>query len=363
MDKRIWRNYDFSLLGATALLVMYGVAMVYSASHTIDVIQRYAVRQAIFAVVGLAVGLLVTVIDYRLLDAFSVPLYALIVALLFAVFAIGQITFNAQRSIDLGIVHLQPSELSKPLLIVVLAAFLSKREGKSGQLSTLILSALLIAVPVALIYKEPDLGTSLVLVFVWLTMVFASGIHLAYVGLFFGAGVVAVPLAWLTMEDYMRRRLVVFLNPASDPQSYYNIQQALYAIGSGGWLGKGFLKGTQSQLHFLLVQHTDFVFSVLCEELGILGALLLFILLVVLLLRMLGAAKLARDSFGRLICIGVAAWVFFQCAVNIGMNLNLLPVTGLPLPFISYGGSSLMTLLAAMGLIQSVLLRHRKIEF
>jgi rod shape determining protein RodA len=161
----------------------------------------------------------------------------------------------------------------------------------------------------------------------------------------------------------MRRRVITFLNPASDPQSYYNIEQALYAIGSGGWFGKGYLKGTQSQLHFLLVQHTDFVFAVLCEELGIAGALALFALFLTVLLRTLHAARLARDLFGRLLCAGVAGWVFVQCVVNIGMNLNLLPVTGLPLPFISYGGSSLMTLLAAMGLVQSVRLRHRKIEF
>ncbi len=155
----------------------------------------------------------------------------------------------------------------------------------------------------------------------------------------------------------------MFLNPESDPQSYYNIKQALYAIGSGGWFGKGYLKGTQSQLGFLLVQHTDFVFSVICEELGMLGALVLFILFAVILLRILGVAKLARDTFGRLICTGIAAWFFFQIAVNIGMNLELVPVTGLPLPFISYGGSSLVSMLTAIGLVQSVLLRHRKIEF
>jgi rod shape determining protein RodA len=153
------------------------------------------------------------------------------------------------------------------------------------------------------------------------------------------------------------------LSPESDPQSYYNIKQALYAIGSGGWFGKGYLEGTQSQLGFLLVQHTDFVFSVICEELGMLGAMILFVLFAVVLLRVLRAAKLARDAFGRLICTGIAAWFFFQIAVNIGMNLNLVPVTGLPLPFISYGGSSLIPMLAAIGLVQGVLLRHRKIEF
>jgi rod shape determining protein RodA len=363
MDRRIWTNYDLVLLGATLLLLIYGVAVIYSASHTIDAVRDSATRQAIFAAVGLLVGLAIASIDYRLLDSFSIPLYALIVILLFAVFLIGQITFNAQRSIDLGIIDIQPSELSKPIMIVVLAAFLSRREERPSHLPTLVLSALLVAVPVLLIYKEPDLGTALVLIFIWLSMVFASGIKLLYLGLLSGAALVAVPFTWLSMEEYMRSRIVTFLNPSSDPHSYYNIQQALYAIASGGWVGKGYLKGTQSQLHFLLVQHTDFAFSVLCEELGLIGALLLFVLLATVLLRTYAAAKVARDSFGRLICTGVAAWIFFQCAVNIGMNLNLLPVTGLPLPFISYGGSYLVTLLAAMGLVQSVRLRHRKIEF
>jgi rod shape determining protein RodA len=363
MDRRIWRNYDFVLLGTTLVVLILGVAMIYSASHAIPLIKDYAQRQAIFAAVGLFVGLIVTAVDYRLLDAFGIPIYILIVLLLLAVFVIGQITFNAQRSIDLGVIDLQPSELSKPLMIVVLAAFLSKREDQSNQLATLILSTLIVAVPVVLIYKEPDLGTSLVLIFVWASMIFASGIELIVLGALFGGGVVAVPLVWLSMENYMRQRVLTFFNPTSDPQSYYNIRQALYAIGSGGWFGKGYLQGTQSQLHFLLVQHTDFVFSVLCEELGMLGAFGLFLLLAVILFRTLRAAKLARDSFGRLICTGIAAWLFFQCTVNIGMNLNLLPVTGLPLPFVSYGGSSLLTILAAMGLVQSVVLRHRKIEF
>jgi rod shape determining protein RodA len=276
---------------------------------------------------------------------------------------IGQITFNAQRSIDLGIIDLQPSELSKPLLILVLAAFLSKREGQGRQLVTFVFSFALVIVPVVLIYKEPDLGTSLVLIFVWGVMVFASGMNLLMLGLMATGAVGSVPLVWLSMEDYMRQRVVTFINPASDPQSYYNIRQALYAIGSGGWFGKGYLQGTQSQLHFLLVQHTDFVFSVLCEEMGLVGGLALFVLLGLILVRTLRAAKLARDTFGRLICTGIAAWIFFQCAVNIGMNLNLIPVTGLPLPFVSYGGSALLTLLAAMGLVQSVLLHHRKLEF
>jgi rod shape determining protein RodA len=363
MDKRIWHNYDFVLLAVTLALLAYGVAMIYSASHNIPPVAGSAVRQAIFAAGGMFLGLVITAIDYRLLDAFRVPIYTLVVVSLIAVLFLGQTTFGAQRSIDLGIVNVQPSELSKPLMIIILAAFFANRGEKIGRLSTVLLSALLVAVPVFLIYKEPDLGTALVLIFVWAVMVFAAGTNLLHLGLLAGGAAGTIPIVWLAMQEYMRRRIVTFLNPDSDPQSYYNIKQALYAIGSGGWFGKGYLKGTQSQLRFLIVQHTDFVFSVICEELGMLGALALFALLALVLLRMLRAAKLARDTFGRLICVGIAAWLFFQIAVNIGMNLNLLPVAGLPLPFISYGGSSLVPMLAAIGVVQSVLLRHRKIEF
>jgi rod shape determining protein RodA len=363
MDRRTWRNYDFVLLGATLVVLVLGIAMVYSASHAIPAIDDAALRQAIFAAVGLVVGLVVTAIDYRLLDAFGIPLYVLTVLMLLAVFVIGQIRFNAQRSINLGIIDLQPSELSKPLIILVLAAFLSRREDHHSSWATLALSVIIVAIPTVLIYKEPDLSTSMVLIFVWGVMIFASGINLLALGVLVGGGVAAIPLVWLSLEDYMRGRVLTFINPAGDPQSYYNIRQALYAIGSGGWFGKGYLKGTQSQLHFLLVQHTDFVFSVLCEELGLVGAIGLLALLAVILFRTLRAAKLSRDSFGRLICTGVAAWIFFQCMVNIGMNLNLLPATGIPLPLVSYGGNSLLTILASMGLVQSVVLRHRKIEF
>jgi rod shape determining protein RodA len=363
MGRRFWHNYDFVLLGAVLLLLIYGVAVVYSASHDISSISNAALRQAVFAALGLATGFALTAIDYRLLDAFSAPAYVLMIVLLIAVFVVGQINFNVQRSFDLGIVDLQPSELSKPLMIIALAALFSRREERPVQLPTILLSVLLVAVPVVLIFRQPDLGSSIVLVFIWIAMLFSSGVNLLYMGLFFGAGIVAIPFAWLSMQDYMRRRIMIFINPATDPQAYYNIRQALYAIGSGGWFGKGYLRGTQSQLHFLLVKHTDFAFAVLCEELGFVGALVLFLLLLVVLLRILTAAKRARDSFGRLICAGVAAWIFFQCVVNIGMNMNLLPVTGLPLPFISYGGSALMTILVALGIVQSVLLRHRKIEF
>jgi rod shape determining protein RodA len=177
-------------------------------------------------------------------------------------------------------------------------------------------------------------------------------------------GILATPLVWMTMRDYMRQRLITFFVPMHDPLgSAYNINQARIAIGSGGWLGRGFAHGSQSQLHFLRVRHTDFTFSVLGEELGLVGTLLLIILLVIVLWRITRAAGMARDTFGYLIACGVAATLSFQAVANIAMNLGLLPTTGIPLPFISYGGSSLITFLIAEGLVQSVVMRYKKIEF
>jgi rod shape determining protein RodA len=191
-----------------------------------------------------------------------------------------------------------------------------------------------------------------------------AGMRLAHLSVLGVVGILATPLVWMTMRDYMRQRLITFFVPMHDPLgSAYNINQARIAVGSGGWLGRGFAHGSQSQLHFLRVRHTDFTFSVLGEELGFVGTLLLIILLVIVLWRITRAAGMARDTFGYLIACGVAATLSFQAVASIAMNLGLLPTTGIPLPFISYGGSSLITFLIAEGLVQSVVMRYKKIEF
>jgi rod shape determining protein RodA len=194
-------------------------------------------------------------------------------------------------------------------------------------------------------------------------MIWMARIRLGYLLILAASALAALPILWLNLEDYMRQRILLFINPSSDPDSYFNVHQALVSIGSGGWTGKGLTHGTQSQLHFLRVRHTDFIFAVTAEELGFLGALLLMGLLCFLLWRTLRIAEQARDTFGRLIAAGVAGLIFFQSIVNIGMNLGLMPVTGIPLPFVSYGGSSFLTLMLGMGLVESVAMRHKKLEF
>jgi len=361
MDRKIWRNFDFVLLAATVLLIVFGVAMIYSATSDTPDLQDLPRRQAIWALMGLILLALVAAIDYRSLESLQKPLYALIIVSLLLVLLVGQVVHGAQRWISGA--SFQPSELAKVLVIVTLAQFLAQHEKEMGSFRYILFSIIYVAVPMGLIYLQPHLGTMIVLAVVWLIMVLMAGMRLLHLGVLGLTGLLSAPLIWFSLEDYMQERLLLFLNPARDPAARYNIDQALISIGSGGWLGKGYASGSQSQLRFLRVRHTDFIFSVIGEEMGFVGALVLFTLIGIVLWRILRAASLARDSFGRLIACGVAALIFFQSLVNIGMNLSLLPVIGIPLPFISSGGSSLITLLIAEGLVQSVVMRHKKIGF
>jgi rod shape determining protein RodA len=363
MDRRLWRNFDFVLLGTTILLIALGVAVIYSATRGTSDLADLPYRQIIYAVVGLGIMFAVAAIDYRFLESFQKPLYVVTAALPAIVFIIGETTHGAQRWIS-SRGSVQPSELTKVLVIVVLAKYLADHQEDMGRLHYVFLALIYVIPPMILIYLQPDLSTAVVLAVIWLVMVLMAGMRLLHLSVLGIVGVVATPLVWVTMKDYMRQRLITFILPTHDPLgSAYNINQARIAIGSGGWLGRGFAHGSQSQLHFLRVRHTDFTFSVLGEELGFVGAVLLIILLVIVLWRITRAAGMARDTFGYLIACGVAATLSFQVMANIAMNLGLLPTTGIPLPFISYGGSSLITFLIAEGLVQSVVMRYKKIEF
>ncbi len=361
MTRRLWRSFDWILLGTVIVLIVYGIAMISSATRGTQDLADYWRRQALFAGSGLIILLLVAVFDYRFYENLHRPLYVLIIALLIIVFVVGEITQGVQRWI--GAQAVQPSELTKIVVIIGLAKLLADHDGEMGQLRHLLLSLGYILVPMILIYLQPDLSTSLMLGLIWLAMVLMAGVQVVHLGVLALAGVIASPIVWLTLQDYMRQRVLLFIDPQANPDDYYNIQQALISIGSGGWLGKGFGNGTQSQLHFLRVRHTDFIFSVIGEELGLLGAIVLFVLFTILLWRILRVAAIAQDPFGRLICVGVAIIIFVQTGVNIGVNLGVLPVTGLPLPFVSYGGSSLWTFLIALGLVESVAMRHKKLDF
>ena len=250
------------------------------------------------------------------------------------------------------------------MLVLILARYFSDHREDIQHPIHLILSLFYAAIPMGLVYLQPDLGTSLILGLIWLGMAWAAGIAIWQFGLLGLGGILAAPTIWFSLKPYMRDRIIAFFNPNRDPSGEsYNVIQALISIGSGGMWGKGFARGTQSQLHFLRIRQTDFIFSVYAEELGFVGGIILLVLFLLLLLRTLRAASLAGDPFGQLIACGVAAMIFSQSFVNLAVNLNLLPATGLPLPFISYGGSSLITMLIGLGLVQSIVMRHRKLEF
>jgi rod shape determining protein RodA len=312
-------------------------------------------------IVGLALVYALDCLTFRISDILRNPLYVLILVLLGILFVIGQVAGGSQRWLGAGTV--QPSELAKILMILVLAKFFADREERMEQFSTILVSLAVVLLPMFLIYLQPDLGTALTLLAIWVVVAWMARIRLRHFTVLLGAGVVLLPLVWFGLEDYMQRRLMLFLNPASDPDSYFNVHQALVSIGSGGWTGKGLTQGTQSQLHFLRVRHTDFIFAVTAEELGFLGAVAMMCLLFFVLWRIFRIAERSRDTFGRLIAGGVGALILFQSLINIGMNLGLTPVTGIPLPFVSYGGSSFITLMLGIGLVESVAMRQKKLEF
>lgn len=362
--RRVWRHFDYILVIIVALLLAYGVAMIYSANRGTEDRADLWRLQATSGLAGLGVILLVGFLDYRWLDSVRWILYVVAVGLLVLVLAVGGSEIgDVRRFLFLGSFTVQPSFVAMVLLIITLAAIMGRYEPEPPGFVALIVTLVLTLIAAGLVFAERDLSTAIVFVVIWLAMAFASGARLRYFVLFAVIGLMALPTIWVSLEPYMQDRLLNFIHPSRDPGAKYNIDQALISIGSGGWLGRGFTIGSQSQLHFLRVRHTDFIFSVIAEELGFAGVLLLFLLVGMLLLRVARAALLARDSFGRLIAVGVAAMFFFQTAVNVGMNLGLLPVSGLPLPFISYGRSYLLTMLFAFGLVESVVMRHKRLEF
>jgi len=316
---------------------------------------------AYLLVIAFALVYVLDCLTLRFTDILHNPVYVLVLAILGAIFLIGQVSGGAQRWLGEGAV--QPSELSKILIIIVLAKFLADHEEQLDQFGTVLTSLGIVGVPMVLIYLQPDLGTALTMIAIWAAMIWLAGMRFRHLALLVAGGLAALPLVWLNLEEYMQQRLLLFINPAGDPDSYFNVHQALVSIGSGGWVGKGLTKGTQSQLHFLRVRHTDFIFAVTAEELGFLGAAAMIGLIFFLLWRILRVAERARDTFGRLLTAGVGGLVLFQGVINIGMNLGLMPVTGIPLPFVSYGGSSFLTLMLGMGLVESVAMRHKKLEF
>lgn len=356
--------FDAWLFGATLLITLIGIAMIYSATEcmTGEPLDWASptVRQALYAVVGIVGMFALAALDYHVFAALRWVLWIGILVLLVIVFIIGQITLGAQRWIDLRFFLLQPSELSKLVLILITAKYLADHGGETRRWRSLAQSLLLVALPTVLVYLQPDLGTTIIIGATWGLMALTTGMRLRDVAILVALVALLAPLVWVNLRPYQQERILTFIDPTRDPLgSGYNVTQARIAIGAGGWWGAGFCGGPQSQLRFLRIRQTDFIFAVIGEELGFLGAAFILALYVFILFRLIRIAALARDELGKFIAIGLATVLLIQTFINVGMNLGMLPVVGIPLPFISAGGSSLITLYAAQGIAQSVLLRHR----
>jgi rod shape determining protein RodA len=358
-----WRQFDWILFGTTLLLIIFGILMIASATRGAidpDLISRVP-DQIQYALIGIVVVFVLAAVDYRLLGGLHLWLYLAMVGLLVLVQLLGVVgDAGSQRWINVGI-RIQPSEIGKILIIITLGHYLSQRYQEMDKLRTVFGSLLHLAIPAGLIFLQPNLGTTIVFGVIWFTLVWAAGLRLKHIALFVLLLVLVAPVVWVSMEDYQRSRITTFINPEGDRDAFYNIQQSRIAVGSGGLVGKGYANGSQSQLRFLRVRHTDFIFSVIAEEFGFIGGVAVMSGIGLVILRILRGARQALDPLGSLICYGVAAIIFFQTVVSIGMNLNVLPVTGLTLPFISSGGTSLLSMLAGIGLAESVIIRRRRV--
>jgi rod shape determining protein RodA len=366
-NARRWRVFDWQLLLYVLLLVGFGMVMGYSANYQAiggDSGLSQTVRTLIWTSIGLTLFFVAASVDYHWLQTFATPIYVVVLGLLLGTVLIGRNLFGAQMSITVAGIDFQFSEISKVLMIVVLAAFLASRRERIGRLSTIVGAGLLMALPTFLVYRQPDLGTAMVFVAILLGMLFMSGAGIGWLSLLGGATLAVAPIAVAALQEYQRQRLFCFLDPSADPQgACYQVVQALNAVGSGGLLGQGLTAGRQNQLGFLPVQSTDFIFTVVAEELGFIGGMILLALFALLIWRVLSVGWGARDPFGASIAAGLGSLLLFQITVNIGMVMGIMPVTGIPLPFITYGGSSMISLLFGMGLLQSVRVHSWKPTF
>ena len=364
---RRWRAFDLQLFLYLVLLIAFGVVIGYSASYS-DAAQGEGLSQTVKTLIWTAIGLTIffvaASVDYHWLQTLIAPIYLVVLGLLTLTLFIGTSLFGAQLSITVAGLDFQFSEVSKVLMVVVLATYLAGRRDRIGKLSTIIVAAVLMALPTVLVLLQPDLGTALVFVGILVGMLFLSGASIGWMALLAGAAVAAAPLLVQSLADYQRQRLFCFLDPSADPQgACYQLIQALNAVGSGGLFGQGLTAGRQNQLGFLPVQSTDFIFTVVAEELGFVGGAVLLALFGLLIWRILAIGWGARDSLGAMVGVGLASMLLFQIMVNVGMVLGIMPVIGIPLPFITYGGSSMISLLFGMGILQSVRMHSRKPTF
>ncbi len=374
LRREVWRHFDYWLFGAVLILCVFGIVMIRSAIAGNQELAGSVQSQAIYVALGMGIIIITASINYRTWSSLSRVMYIFGVVMLIGINIIGEAAFGSTRWFRAGIINIQPSELAKIIMIIVLADYFSRTADQPKNLLWIGKSALMTFGMVVWILLQPNLSTSIVVIVIWFALMWISGLPTRYIIIFgilglaiFAAlvGLIAAGVDVPFIEPYQVNRIVNFLFP--DPNARhgetYNIEQALITIGNGGLFGKGYGSGTQVQLRFLKVRHTDFIFSAMAEEFGFIGTTIIIGLLVFVVIRCLRVAQKASDTFGSLIAYGIAILIFFQMAVNIGVNLNVLPVTGLTLPFISYGGSSLISLVLGIGLVESVAAHSQTLDF
>jgi rod shape determining protein RodA len=353
-DRRLIMNFDWTLLVTGLLIAVIGVVNIYSSTfpHTGNFKPLY-LKQIYWLLLGVALMFFILFFDYRTLIRHAYPFLLFCLILLILVMFFGRSTSGSQRWLQLGSISFQPSELTKIALILALTRFFTEEDNPQGYgLRDLFFPFLIFIIPTLLVFKQPDLGTVVLLLLI-------IGVHLrTWITLGVGCAALA-PLLWHFLKNYQKTRLLTFFNPDLDPlKAGYHIIQSKIAVGSGTIFGKGFLKGTQSQLHFLPEQHTDFIFSVLAEEWGFMGSFFLLFLILLLISRGLKIAYTSKDRAGAILAIGISAMLFWQFFINVGMVVGIVPVVGVPFPLLSYGGTSVITTLMGIGILMNISMRR-----
>jgi len=362
IDRRLLFNIDWILVGFVLTVSLLGILNIYSATTPYKIIgMAYYLKQFYWMLGGMSLALLFSTVDYHLLEDFSYWFYGFLLVLLLVVLIMGRRSMGATRWLHLGFFNVQPSELMKIVIIVTFAGFFNNFHSDGGlTVKDLLIPLGLLVLPVALIMKQPDLGTAVLVILIAVSITFYVGLRWTTVVTFV---CITIPLAWLGwynfLKPYQKNRILDFINPErSRLGSGYHIIQSKIAVGSGGIAGKGFVKGTQSQLRFLPEQHTDFAFSVFAEEWGFIGCLFLLLIYLSLILWGLNIARRCNDRFGALLAVGVTAMLFWHIVINVGMVIGMFPVVGVPLPFFSYGGTSMITSMVGIGLLQNISIRR-----
>jgi len=367
--REIWKRFDIPLFAVVLLLCVFGVALISSAIAGNPTLVDHPRRQVTFLIIGLVILFLTASFDYHIWKTLAKPFYFLVAMLLLLVFIFGGARFGAARWLETGLVTIQPAELAKIAIILTLSSFFSSNIERINNWMTIGKSLALTGGIVIWILLQPNLSTSIVIFITWATMLWISGLKTKYILIMVGAAVLFIGISFLLdfpyLADYQKARITNFVAPDEDARygDTYNVDQALISIGSGGWFGKGYGQGSQVQLRFLKIRHNDFIFSVLAHEFGFVGTVLVLAALIFVIVRCFKVAQNAPDAYGSLIAYGFGVLMGFQTIVNVGVNLRLLPVTGLTLPFISYGGSSLVSMLLGIGLVENIKMRSQDKEF